>query len=190
MEDRELVEKVVLGDFNAFEELFNKYKTTAMKTAYLICSNKATSEDIVQETFVQCYLNISNLKNPDYFKSWFYKILTRTAWKFSKSDNKNIPIEEIFSKTEKSLNNEKDNMSICLENERIEIIRDTINSLDDKYKTVVVLYYFNGFSIKEISNMLDIFEGTVKSRLFKARKILKNKIESLNYFGGVGYEKG
>lgn len=190
MEDRELVEKVVLGDFEAFEELFNKYKTTAMKTAYLICSNKDTSEDIVQETFVQCYLNIHNLKNPDYFKPWFYKILTRIAWKLSKSDNKNIPIEEIFSKTEKALNSEKDAMSLCLENERLDLIRNTINSLDEKYKTVVILYYFNGFSIKEIANMLEIFEGTVKSRLFKARKILKGKIVSLNYFGGVGYEKG
>ena len=55
MEDRELVEKVANGDFEAFEELFNKYKGTAMRTAYLICGNKATSEDIVQETFVQCY---------------------------------------------------------------------------------------------------------------------------------------
>lgn len=190
MEDRELVEKVAKGDFQAFEELFNKYKSSAMRTAYLICGNKTTSEDIVQETFVQCYLNINNLKNPDYFKTWFFKILTRMAWKLSKSDSKNIPIDEIFSKAELNQNHEKDSMTKCLESETVQIVRNTVNNLDEKYRTVVVLYYFNGFSVKEIANMLDIFEGTVKSRLFKARRILKGKIESLNYFGGVNVERG
>lgn len=190
LEDRELVEKVVNGDFEAFEELFNKYKGTAMRTAYLICGNKATSEDIVQETFVQCYLNIGSLKNPDYFKTWFYKILTRMAWKLSKSDKKSVPIDEIFAKAEREQNHESDNMTKCLESETVEIVRSAVNNLDEKYRAVVVLYYFNGFSVKEIANMLDIFEGTVKSRLFKARRLLKGKIESLNYFGGVNYEKG
>ena len=169
LEDKELVEKVANCDFEAFEELFNKYKGTAMRTAYLICGNKATSEDIVQETFVQCYLNIGSLKNPDYFKTWFYKI---------------------FAKAERDQNHESDNMTKYLESETVEIVRSAVNNLDEKYRAVVVLYYFNGFSVKEIANMLDVFEGTVKSRLFKARRLLKGKIESLNYFGGVNYEKG
>lgn len=81
-------------------------------------------------------------------------------------------------------------MTKYLESETVEIVRNAVNNLDEKYRAVVVLYYFNGFSVKEIANMLDIFEGTVKSRLFKARRLLKGKIESLNYFGGVNYEKG
>ncbi len=74
------------------------------------------------------------------------------AWKLSKSDKKNVPIDEIFAKAEREQNHESDNMTKCLESETVEIVRSAVNNLDEKYRAVVVLYYFNGFSVKEIAN--------------------------------------
>lgn len=92
----ELVLKVQNKDKSAFEEIFEIYKTSALRTAYLLTNNKTLSEDITQEAFVQCYLKINELKNPSQFKVWFFKILTRIAWKMNKKENFSIPVENIF----------------------------------------------------------------------------------------------
>lgn len=81
IEEEKLVMLIQNGDLSAFDEIFEKFKTKAMRSAYLITGNQSICEDIVQETFIQCYNNIKKLKNPSVFRSWFYKILTRTAWK-------------------------------------------------------------------------------------------------------------
>ena len=86
MNETEVVKKIQAGDMNAFEEIFEIYKNQAIRYAYLITNNKFTSEDIVQETFVKCYLKIKDLKNVEQFKSWLFKILTRTAWDYMKKD--------------------------------------------------------------------------------------------------------
>ena len=84
MEESEWIQKMQQGDDTAFFIIYEKYKNAALRTAYLITGNRYTGEDILQETFVQCCLHIKELKDPTTFKAWFYKILTRTAWKFAK----------------------------------------------------------------------------------------------------------
>ena len=76
MEDAELVKKMISGDMDAFDRLMEQYQAEALRAAYLISGNHADSEDIVQETFVSCYLNRSQIKNPEAFRSWFYESLS------------------------------------------------------------------------------------------------------------------
>ncbi len=73
MSEEELVIKIQSGDMNALGELFEIYKNESFKYSYLITGSKYTSEDIVQEAFISCYNNIKSLKNPEFFKSWFFK---------------------------------------------------------------------------------------------------------------------
>lgn len=178
MNETEVVKKIQAGDMNAFEEIFEIYKNQAIRYAYLITNNKFTSEDIVQETFVKCYLKIKDLKNVEQFKSWLFKILTRTAWDYMKKDKAVLPVEDIFEKA-KNENIDK-SLHSYIRNEESKMLRAEIDNLELKPKTVIVLYYFNGFTIKEIAKIMGCFEGTVKSRLHSARKNLKVALMNVN----------
>ena len=178
MNETEVVKKIQAGDMNAFEEIFEIYKNQDIRYAYLITNNKFTSEDIVQETFVKCYLKIKDLKNVEQFKSWLFKILTRTAWDYMKKDKAVLPVEDIFEKA-KNENIDK-SLHSYIRNEESKMLRAEIDNLELKQKTVIVLYYFNGFTIKEIAKIMGCFEGTVKSRLHSARKNLKVALMNVN----------
>lgn len=173
----ELVLKVQRGDKDAFEALFNLYKTKAMRLAYLITNNQTLSDDITQEAFVQSYLNIKSLRNPQQFKTWFFKILTRLAWKMSTKEKKVIALDAITEPQEVDdrINIEND----FIQKEKSEAIMAAIRQLELKQRTVILLYYYNDFSIAEIAQILGCFEGTVKSRLHSARKQLSKSLITL-----------
>jgi RNA polymerase sigma factor (sigma-70 family) len=157
-----------LGDINSFEEIYKLYYKKAFGTAYLICGDKCTAEDIVQESFIICYKSIKYLKNTKTFNTWFYKIVLRVSWRVSKK--RNISSVENYS-------NDCNNNDVAESISSKILLRQKIQQLKLPLKTVVILYYYNDMSIKEISKVLDCFEGTVKSRLFKARKILQSELE-------------
>lgn len=171
MEEIEIIRKVQEGNIRAFELLFERYKHSAMRTAYLMTGDKYTSEDIVQEAFTKCYLSIKSLKNPEYFKTWFFKLLTRIAWRYMKKEKSLIPIEEINEVIEKSQDLTEPNQ---IEQNIIksEVYREILK-LDYKLQTTIILYYYNMLSVKEIAKIMGCLEGTVKSRLHTARKKLK-----------------
>lgn len=89
MDEENIVRRMINGDMDAFGELMEKYERPALRAAWLISGNAADSEDIVQETFTACYLNRKKLRDPAAFKTWFYRILTRSAWKISRKSRKN-----------------------------------------------------------------------------------------------------
>ena len=180
MNEKELILKIQSGDMNAFEKIFNMYKDEAFRYSYLITGDKYTSEDVVQESFVSCYTHIKSLKNAEQFKSWFFKILTRSAWKYSKKEKKSVPVDNIFEKADDEKNHEVINEYI--RKEQASTLYSEINELGIKQKTVIILYYFNGLTVKEIADVMGCFEGTVKSRLYTARKKLKiNLLRSDEY---------
>lgn len=183
MYEAELIIKMQNGDYSAFEEIFHMYKDKAARTAYLITGNRFTSEDIVQEAFILCFMKIKSLKNPELFKPWFFKIVTRLSWKYSNSYKKVTPVWDIYEQTEfNSGVCEKSFLSSSLK-EEYEGLYAAVNKLDKKLRTIVVLFYFNGFSIKEIAKITGCLQGTVKSRLFNSRKKLK---KFLNDFSKEG----
>lgn len=94
MDEENIVRRMINGDMDAFGELMEKYERPALRAAWLVSGNAADSEDIVQETFTACYLNRKKLRDPAAFKTWFYRILTRSAWKISRKSRKEQPEEE------------------------------------------------------------------------------------------------
>lgn len=171
MSEKEIIIKIQSGDMNALGELFEMYKNESFKYSYLITGDKYTSEDIVQETFITCYFHIKSLKNVEQFRSWFFKILTRIAWRYAKKQKKSVPVDNIFEKLQNKNNDESIEKYII--NQQSQMLRTEIENLELKQRTVIILYYFNGLSVKEIANIIGCFEGTVKSRLYSARKKLK-----------------
>ncbi len=176
IEDSDLILMIQQGKRDAFNQLFEKYKDEAVRTAFLVTGRRSICEDIAQEAFIQCYMHINDLQNPSGFRAWFYRILTRTAWKYGRSAGREIPTENMTEKAEESSEDLADEQYLASEKNRI--LYSEIDRLNSKLKAVIVLYYFNGFSTKEIAKISGCLEGTVKSRLFTARKRLKAGMDS------------
>lgn len=163
------------GDLESFEQLYKDYSKNALGTAYLIAGHKGIAEDVVQEAFFQCYRKIKDLKDPNTFDVWFYKLLLRLAWKMSSKYKHTAPIEEI---------NDKDTYYKNISNEQLEtklIVHEAIEKLSIPLKTVIILYYLNDMTIKQISMVLGCFQGTVKSRLHNAKKMLKKELSKVEH---------
>lgn len=165
----DIINRCQLGDLDAFHELYRIYYKKAFGTAYLICSDRSLSEDIVQEAFIVCYKSIKQLKDSSLFNTWFYKIVVRLSWRMNGKQGKVAAPTSVDTSNIISFD-----CFISAENKLI--LRDSINQLSEPLKTVIVLYYYNDLSIRDISKITGCLEGTVKSRLYKARNFIKNSI--------------
>ena len=170
MQDEILVERLQQGDAAAFDELYLKYRDEALRTASLITGSRADREDVVQEAFVQCYQCIGQLRDRTRFKAWLFTLLTRAAWKYCRKRSREQPVAEFFDDAGKA---EQSALCAVLRTEQSRELFAAVQALDDKRRTVVVLYYFNDMPVREIAKVLGCREGTVKSRLFSARRSLQ-----------------
>ena len=186
MDEKELVQRMKAKDKTAFDALYEKYKNTLLRMAYLVSGQMYDAEDIVQETFVKCFLHIGDLKKNEGFRPWLFQILYRTAYAHGRKRKREIPEEDIAIRADAT-----DGVT-CLDRiiqtETDWKVKQAVQSLDFKHRAVVVLYYFNEMPIKEIARVLGCTEGTAKSRLFAARKKLKDKLIMLEE-GGIKHEE-
>jgi RNA polymerase sigma-70 factor (ECF subfamily) len=176
IDQRQLINRCQLGDLGSFEELYKLYKTKALGTAYLLGGSKSIAEDIVQEAFVICYYQIKKLKSPDAFNIWFYRILIRVGWRMTAKHKNYMPFENTEAEQKNITGGYTEDSFADVSNDRL-LVRDAVKKLAPPLKTVVILYYYNELTIKEIAKILDCFQGTVKSRLYKARKLLEKELE-------------
>ena len=176
----ELVDKVKLRQPGAFDLLYENFKDQAYRTAVFLTGNEEDAKDVVQDTFVTVSLEIGKLKNSQAFVAWFYRILTNNAGANLKKHKREIPKEESEMR-QMNAKIQEDFADKLLQQEEQKRLRKTIEKMDEKYRTVIVLYYYNEFSIGEIAQILKCRQGTVKSRLFKARKILEQKLSEQGF---------
>ncbi len=173
---QDTIRRCKLGDKVAFQELLQTVEKNALATAYFLSGKRGIAEDILQETYMKCFMEIDKLKDPEAFKVWFFRILVRTGWKMSKKQSMLVPTD-ITSENEALFYNEKQNEENIIDTyETKHIVKSAINNLSENLKTVVILYYFNDMSIEEISKVTGCFKATVKSRLFYARGALKKQL--------------
>ena len=179
MDTREAVEEMISGSTEALEKCIEIYYPKALRLAYLISGNFADSQDIAQEAFTACYFNRKKINQPQFFDKYLYKTVSRTAWKICRKNRLEQPVEYALDE------NIPDGISpledLIKKQEQTELIR-AIGALPIKQRTTVILFYFNGFSTGEIASITGCFEGTVKSRLFSARKKLKKLLENSREF--------
>ena len=168
MNIEKLVKKATKGNKDAFVELMKIYERDMyILTRYMLGNNEATY-DVVQDTILTVYEKISTLKNPSSFKSWLLKIVVNKSKSELSKQNKIIYLE-----------NSIEIPIIDKELEKIELM-SLVSDLPDDFKSVIILFYFNDLSYKEISEILDIPEGTVKSRLFRGKEILHMEEDKAN----------
>lgn len=179
MSDAELIRLVQADDEQAFNLLYERYVKLAYYIAFRFCNNDADSQDVVQETFLQIKRTIKDLKNPELFKYWLNKI-TISKCKNLFRKNKYVTYDDEHYEVKNNMVETREDVqpSYLLKfNSDKDIMNALINELPKGQRDVVILHYLEQFSIEETASLLDIPEGTVKSRLSYARTALKMKIE-------------
>ena len=137
------------------------------KTAKAILKDEDDVCDAIQDTALSIYKNIKNLKNEKYFKTWVIKITINKCYDIITKNRLNSEkIEKVKFYDEEVHNNFDKNIIIKTD------LETALNSLDEDLRVTTVLYYYNDLSVAEISEVLDIPKGTVKSRVFRAREKL------------------
>ncbi|HEX9059305.1 MAG TPA: RNA polymerase sigma factor [Clostridia bacterium] len=183
-----LIEQCKKGDMEAFNALFKKYSVKAMRTAYLITGRRDLSEEIVQESFIKCYKEISKLKEPATFSLWFFRMLTRISWRYCSKEKPHISIDSL-EENSSFLCSSGDRINDTVENREVrQLIYTALCKLSKPLKTTVILYYYNELTVREISKVMKCFEGTVKSRLYHARKLICKEL-GRKEFEGYNFNK-
>lgn len=189
--DDKLIWIIFDTDKNQGLELFiEEYKTPLYKLCVNLHRNNTNAEDLFQDTWIKAFKYMNDFDRSKNFEPWLFTIAINLykdnyrkvkRW-FSKSidffDNneKDIVMDNIKATTylpEESYDNGRNK----------EQLQNGINNLKDDFRMVVILFYYNGLKQKEISEILKIPEGTVKSRLNKAKNLLKEYMEDSNYGG-------
>ena len=147
-----------------FCERVSQYRYQFYIIAYAILENEADAEDAVCNAILSGYEHLTQLKNSNKFKSWMITITKNEALKLRRK-RMELPGEE---KVERMLPPVQDS-----HNE----LWDIVQTLKEEYRIVVVLFYYNNLSLRDISAVLDIPVGTVKSRLNRGREFLKEALD-------------
>jgi len=157
-----LVKKAQKGDGEAFIQLIQQYELILYRIAKRLGLKDEDIADLLQETVLTAFEKITTLKKAQYFNTWVCRILLNNCYRFMK---KNKPLAAMDETILNGLSHQ-DILSVELD--------DALNSLDDHHRIALTLYYVNGFTTKEISEFLHESEGTIKSRISRAKKQLKN----------------
>lgn len=163
MED--LVEKAKKGDNEAFTSLILSLENDLYSIAKMRVKNEDQINDILQETMLATYINLPKLKENKYFKTWIIKILINKC-------NKSFNYKKIVSLEENDIDkyvgiNEIQNKKLDFE--------DIISFLNKEEKTILTLYYYLSYTTKEIAQILNKREGTITSKISRAKQKIKNK---------------
>ncbi|MBX3278491.1 MAG: sigma-70 family RNA polymerase sigma factor [Acidobacteria bacterium] len=186
LDDHALIAATRTGDELAFQELVRRYRNPITNFVYRMLNDYDRAVDLTQETFVRVYMNVEKYQANFSFSTYIYRIASNLAISELRQRKRRrlIPFPTFFS--------DKDNDEVEVElpdvkqtgadeemilDERQRAVRRAIVSLPEKYRTVVVLRDIEGKSYEEISAVLDLSDGTVKSRINRARNLLKEKLK-------------
>lgn len=182
--DQVLVDRVLNGDKNAFNLLVVRYQN---KLAHLVSRYVSASEvpDVVQETFIKAYRSLSLFKGESIFYTWLYRIAVNTAKNYLISQGRRPPSSDIDASEAESYDSAEslrdiDNPeSLALSKEVGKVVFEAIEALPDDLKTAITLREIDGLSYEEIAEIMSTPVGTVRSRIFRARDIIDEKIKPL-----------
>ncbi len=177
-EEATLVTKVQNGDQNAFEQLVLDNQNRVYNLAFRMVGNEADAYDMSQEAFIKAYNSIDNFRGDSRFSVWLYRLTTNVCLDFLRANNRKAHGSLTYSDEEgegKELEIPDERFSpqsIAEKNELRRAVSRGLNALPEDYRAILLLREIEGLSYDEIAIALSLEEGTVKSRIFRARKRL------------------
>lgn len=185
-DEKILLKKAIKGDITSFETLIKRYQSRAYNIAFRILGNEEDAKDAVQDSFIKIYRSLQKFKGNSSFYTWIYRIVTNTCYDFIKKRKKiqkNVSsLTQYNHFLEGEIQDIKDELyepeKIIDQKEETNNIIRCLNKLTLDHKIIIILRDVQGFSYEEISQILNCSEGTVKSRINRARHKLKEIVAS------------
>lgn len=169
---KELILKAQEGDKEAFTQAIMEIKNNLYKIAKVKTTNEDDIQDIIQDTMIDAYKYIKKLKEPNNFKAWIIKILINNCNKYYRKKYKDNEVYDNYD-----IEFYRENIKYSKDQQLIEDTLDfysMIKQLKYEERIIIVLYYSENYTTKEISNILRVNENTVKTRLSRAKEKIKN----------------
>lgn len=165
------------GDKKAFIRLIKATEISMYRVGKAIVKTDSECADVIQNTILKAYESIQSLREPKYFKSWIIRIVINESKLLLKSNRRYV----LFNSMESNIRGHVADSQRALE------IQESVDALDSHLKMIAVLFYYEDLPVKEISRLLKVPEGTIKSRLFRIRETLTHSLKG-TYERRASYE--
>ena len=177
---RVLIADLKNGDHAAFEKIINDYRKLVIHIIFRIVKNTADREDLFQDIFIKVFKNIQNFRFQSKLSTWIGKIAYNTCVNHLKRNRTEEIDENILTHTTENFFSDPQPLpdSLMTQKDMTAQVHKEIKKLNYIYRTVLTLFHLEEMSYKEISDIMNIPQGSVKSYLFRARKELKDRLIS------------
>ena len=172
--DKVIVTKILNGNTHDFAIIVKNTERLVAQIVRKMTSNEDEQKDLVQDIYLKAYLNLASFQFKSKLSTWIANIAYNTTVNYLQK--KKIPLIEIDNAFESSFIGNENVESENINMEAVEILHAEIARLPPLYKTLITLYHLEELPNKEIAEITNLPEGTIKSYLFRARKILKDKV--------------
>jgi RNA polymerase sigma-70 factor (ECF subfamily) len=174
-DDASVVRRVLAGEVDAFEEIVERWQGPLINLAWRFCRNRGKAEEMAQEAFVKIYRGLPRWRQDARFSTWAYTVaMNHYRSVMRRTMPPSVDLDAVAPIIEAgNLNTEVDGQL------RDEAVRRAVSALPAKYRDVVVLYYLQEMDLQETARAAGLREGTVKARLFRARKMLGQRLQAL-----------
>ncbi|MGA1861594.1 sigma-70 family RNA polymerase sigma factor [Deferribacter thermophilus] len=183
MSDKSVVNAILKGDTQSYELLIIKYQRQLFNTVISLVKDPDVADDLVQESFLKAFEKLDTLRDKSQFFPWLKRIAINLALGYLNKNKRNVDMnadwnEDGEEKTDyfESIADEGDPEEFLLKEELRRYVRKFVESLPDRLRVVVILREVEDMSYEEIAETLNIPIGTVRSRLFNARQIIKDRL--------------
>ena len=188
-EDREYVERVLSGETEIFENLVRKYNSLGGGIAYGVLGDFQLAEDVVQDAFIRAYKSLGTLRHPERFQVWFTGIVKKRAIDVLRQLRS--PTRRTVSLDRPAGAGDDSELGDLLAADDASVVESflravgrrkvlaAVSELSETDRTVIVLKHMEGLSYKEIATLTGTSVSSVESRLFRARKTLRRKLQQL-----------
>ncbi len=178
--DTDILLQVRDGDVRQFAVLVDRYKDRALTLALRLVRNREEAEELVQDAFVRAYRHLRSFRGDSAFRTWFYRILYNVCMTQVRRRARREPLLHLEDQPTMKDAVPDTEMATALdqleEKEVAGIVSGELLTLPDKYRTVLTLFYTEEMSYEEIGEITGLPVGTVKSHLFRARTLLREKL--------------
>ncbi|MBD3285195.1 sigma-70 family RNA polymerase sigma factor [candidate division WOR-3 bacterium] len=173
--DSELIRKVSDGDGKSFTELVDKYKNRVFSTVYRYVKDPSMTEDLAQEIFIKVWKNARTFKGKSAFSTWLYRIVVNHCLSFHsrRKRHRTVELDESIPDSGGSLEERMDKRA------KSELIRQTVGALNRRQRIALILFKFEGYSCKEVAEIMGISFSAAQSLIFRAIDNLRKKLTPL-----------
>ncbi|MEE9319392.1 MAG: RNA polymerase sigma factor [Granulosicoccus sp.] len=197
LSDEQIIKRIQGGDIDAYGGILRRYNQRMFRIARSIVTDDAGAKDVVQEAHIKAYTRLGDFRGPAGFRTWLATITRNEALMYlRKNKRREVSFDEPDTHEDDFADNSSerrtDQPDTCLENCQLQaLINQQIDKLPDDFRVVFVLRAIEQFSVRETAQVLDIRLETVKTRYFRARRLLRGQIQAcLDEAGLQLYEFG